>query len=1815
MGYSVRVASLFICFSLCSFAPVGGMASAASTQAAGTTRVDLDLYSIRTGTLRHLVRQVPTSRLRQLTGGPQEMPPSPRLLRDARFMAGWRARKLARPAGLDEPGRSPAQAQKLAAGKTPQRVSGSWKALVLLADFSDKTPTSYAGAAGPSHFASMLFSTGSYSTGSMNDYYREVSYNQFQVSGLVSGGAANWYRAPQTYAYYVDGNYGTDSPYPHNCKKLVEDLVDLADPNVNFANYDNDGDGYVDALFVVHAGPGAEATGDPDDIWSHKWSIASRVKDGKTISVYSIEPESGNIGVFCHEFGHVLGLPDLYDTDNSSEGIGNWSLMAGGSWGGDGIHDTTPAHPDPWSRIQLGWVTPTVPTSNLTGASLPRVEYNPTIYKLWTNGAPGTEYFLVENRQKVAFDLYLPNSGLCIWHIDTAKTSNTQEWYPGLTATSHYKVALEPGDGLWHLEHNENRGDAGDTWPGSTGKYTFNGSSTPNTNAYTAGATTVSVSSISASAATMTANLTVRSDTAPQISVVINSGASSTGSAGVTLTLATTGGGVPVDVRFANGSADGSPRRAPGTWSAWQTWATSKSWTLAGGYGTKTVYAQARNSYGSGTEASDTIVYQAPTPLLLVADGGTSYRAYYEAALTAIGATFTVWDVASQGAVTSALLSPYAGSGKAVIWFTGSEYSNTLTSSDQTALAAFLNAGGRLFVSGQDILYNIGSATGGFAATYLHASYVQDDTNITTLRGVSGDPIAGAWSSSTLNIAGGDGAGNQNYPSEVNPLNGAQTCLSYYTGSGAPPGRTRGAAPAAVPALSPAAKARGLAGSSSRAIAGSGTAGLRVDTGVYKVVYFAFGFEAISTAANRSGLMQKVLSWFGNATPPAPATVTVTPASPKTGDDLHAVASGDPDPGGTIVYEYQWSKIPSGGTSWGSWGNPGATLSNTLTASGEQWSARARACSGGLYSSWTGSNVVFISDTSPTAPGKPVITPAAPHTDNDLTATWTAAADADGDAVTYAYQWLRNGSAVAGQSGTTTSLSTILSRAQTTKGEQWSLSVAARSGSPVLSSPTVTSDPKTVVNAYPGAPASASVAPASPSTDDDLLASCGAATDFDPDTLTYSFQWAKSSDGGTTWGAWGNNGATLPRALTTRGDRWKTRARAYDGTDWGAFTESAVVTVGDTAPTSPGKPAVTPASPRTDDDLTATWTAATDADGDSLVYVYQWLRNGAAVAGQSGTTASLGVTLLRAQTTRGDRWSLSVRAQSVVPALSSAAVVSDEVTVGNTAPEPPVSATISPASPATDDDLSVSHLPATDADGDALTYTCEWRKSTDGGATWGVWGLVTGTTVSADQTSRGDLWMARARAHDGIEAGGWRMSTPVTVTDAPPTAVGKPSLAPASPVTDDDLIATWPAATDPDGDPVTYAYQWLKGGSPVAGQDGATSGLSATLPRDRTAKGDQWSLSVTAQSGTPTLSAAATTSDSVTVVNTVPGAPALAGVTPADPDSDDDLTATFEPASDVDGDPLSYSCEWARSADGGGSWGAWGNPGPTLARALATRGESWKARVRAHDGADYGDWTESAAVTIADSAPSAPGQPALSPPDPRTDDDLTATWAPATDADGDAITYSYRWLRDGLAVAGESGVTTALSVTLDRAQTAQDEQWTLSVTAQAGALPLTSPASTSAPVTIVGTPPEAPGKPTLAPADPLTADDLTATWTASTDADGDAIVYTYQWLCNGAAVAGQSGTTTGLSASLPQEQTTKGDRWSLSVTAQSGTPVLSSAAAASDEVAIGNTAPGAPTAAAVSPASPLTDDDLVAVAGAATDADGGHPQLPRRVAL
>ncbi|MGQ9849561.1 MAG: M6 family metalloprotease domain-containing protein, partial [Aggregatilineaceae bacterium] len=476
-------------------APIDLPARAELAQATPITPVKPPLPGGRQSPLRVMVPTDETWRALQAAGITDITQISPHLDPIASFSPGPRVTLF--------PGRPAGEAGIEAMPPTPFRT------LAILVQFTDK-PAQVS--AGP--FDTLLFGTG---PATVRGYYREVSYGLLDIITLNLPSAVGWRTAPQTYSYYVNGQSCLGS-YPRNCQRLTEDVVALVDPVVDFSRYDNNGDGYVDTVFIIHSGTGAEASGGSGNIiWSHSWwTYNEPYVDGVWVGSYTTEPEfwysPGDMthGVYVHELGHAFGLPDLYDTDYSSQGVGDWSLMSGGSW--NGYLGNSPAHLDAWSRVYLDFN----PVTDLGGFSgtivVPNVEQNRdnAIYRL-SSGKPN-EYWLLENRQKIGSDAALPGSGLLIWHIDDNLVgSNRYECRQVnnyLCGSSHFRVALEQADSMLQLEYNVNPGDAGDPFPGSANKTAFNFTTNPNSSSYYSSMDWgVQLSNISVSDGTITADV------------------------------------------------------------------------------------------------------------------------------------------------------------------------------------------------------------------------------------------------------------------------------------------------------------------------------------------------------------------------------------------------------------------------------------------------------------------------------------------------------------------------------------------------------------------------------------------------------------------------------------------------------------------------------------------------------------------------------------------------------------------------------------------------------------------------------------------------------------------------------------------------------------------------------------------------------------------------------------------------------------------------------------------------------------------------------------------------------------------------------------------------------------------------------------------------------------------------------------------------------------------------------------------------------------------------------------------------------------
>ncbi|KPV57652.1 metalloprotease [Paenibacillus sp. A3] len=305
-------------------------------------------------------------------------------------------------------------------------VSGTKKLLVLLIGFTG-VDIAYS----DNDWSNRFFST---NQKSVRDYYNEVSNGKVQLTP-----------ASESYGTQNDGVVKVKLDYAHpdysgkHTFTVITDALAKADPAVSFASFDTNNDKVIDSkdgfyLVTVFAG-NEEAAGAPPspNIWAHQSYAPNTNHDGVTVSgLYTAQGEiqyghMATIGMICHEFGHSLGLPDLYGANNHVDRL---SIMGNGAWTSlPGEHfGATPVHMDAWSKVKLGFVTPTVvnATNNFTLNAIPN-NYNVLKIPLKDN-----TYFLVENRQKVGYDASLPTNsgGMAVWHIDESMSNSTNDPHP-----------------------------------------------------------------------------------------------------------------------------------------------------------------------------------------------------------------------------------------------------------------------------------------------------------------------------------------------------------------------------------------------------------------------------------------------------------------------------------------------------------------------------------------------------------------------------------------------------------------------------------------------------------------------------------------------------------------------------------------------------------------------------------------------------------------------------------------------------------------------------------------------------------------------------------------------------------------------------------------------------------------------------------------------------------------------------------------------------------------------------------------------------------------------------------------------------------------------------------------------------------------------------------------------------------------------------------------------------------------------------------------------------------------------------------------
>lgn len=312
--------------------------------------------------------------------------------------------------------------------------------------------------------------------GSVHDYFYEQSYGQFRLSFDI---------------HYVVADsakkYRSTNADDENSKYLVQDVVDSIRTRVgDWAQYDWDGDGYVNQLMIIFAGYGMDNGGDYNSIWPHQlWlsehkncepvAVTSGGKD-YLIDSYCCTAETGFVitgtfGTLCHEFSHCFDLPDLYN--GSSSYLGYWDLMDNGNRSGDGFR---PCGYSAYERMWMGWLEPVELTSDTVITGIPALADSAKAFIIRNDGHPD-EYYIVENRQKKGWDAALPGSGILVFHVDYDKNAfllnnvNSRQLQRYLIIPANnamIPVSLKTDIGDWVYPYNGNNELTNTSTPAST---------------------------------------------------------------------------------------------------------------------------------------------------------------------------------------------------------------------------------------------------------------------------------------------------------------------------------------------------------------------------------------------------------------------------------------------------------------------------------------------------------------------------------------------------------------------------------------------------------------------------------------------------------------------------------------------------------------------------------------------------------------------------------------------------------------------------------------------------------------------------------------------------------------------------------------------------------------------------------------------------------------------------------------------------------------------------------------------------------------------------------------------------------------------------------------------------------------------------------------------------------------------------------------------------------------------------------------------------------------------------------------------------
>jgi len=741
--------------------------------------------------------------------------------------------KQLRAAGMDQPP-SLKDNQSLALSRT----TGEHGVLVILIDFPDKPYTAGYAAASTDMFDSLLFSENHKNpTGSMREYYLEDSYGLYQIHGVVAG----WYRAGYAHQVY-NGLYDVGEPISLTPADLVREAVQDADAaGVDFSQFDN-GDGTMNVI-VIHAGSGYEESGDKTEIHSHMSVYPDQsaiYNHNMHVRYYTVQPEesAGNhsmsgIGVFCHEWGHTLGLPDLYDTDYSSMGLGKWSLMASGNYNGA---SKSPAHMDAWCKKYLSWILPTRLMVNTPGVQIPAVEYNPVAYLLNLSGRYGNEYWLVENREKVGFDAQLPGSGLCIYHIDEDMHDNTNDWSP--------LVLLEQADGNFDLQYNHNGGDGSDPFPNQGLARDFNDKTIPDSKYYGGVSSQVAAWNISDADSVMTADFdvvfsrpfistphVVFSDVAygnhntvleagEKIQVLLTLTDEWAAASDISVTMTTDNPALTVTQNFAGYGSLGTDSSATNTAVPFEFQIPSPVASRIDSF----YFDVTANGGAYHTVLGAEATIGKPQILIVDADGNdpANLEQFVQMPLYKKRVPAAVWNRTTQESPFVKDLKPYP----IVIWMTGNYRTGLVDAVDIDGMKGYLNLGGNLLLTGQGIARQINAIDTSFLHNYLKVN-LESDVSVVPVDTATDGPVSSGLIYVGFNS--GTGSGQIQAYDHLTAVNGGQAEWRYF-------GKTN-------------------------------YAGVSY-SGSYKTVFFAFGMENIRPPADNrfttsDMIISHVIDFFG----------------------------------------------------------------------------------------------------------------------------------------------------------------------------------------------------------------------------------------------------------------------------------------------------------------------------------------------------------------------------------------------------------------------------------------------------------------------------------------------------------------------------------------------------------------------------------------------------------------------------------------------------------------------------------------------------------------------------------------------------------------------------------------------------------------------------------------------------------------------------------------------------------------------------------------------------------------------------------------